>query len=525
MISIVRYLMVGFILISCTSKVNEGVEIPQDVSTKACVGKECAVCSLPWGGTLASGQKLETAFSKNIVTCDQECSDVRATLSCEDGILKSIDAISGLVIEDTATIYPKCYKQRCDCSHNGTVIADGDVKEFYKSSTSSCNTQCESRKLRCRSGKMEDVLEPSQLNWVQIYKNAQCDYVPCSACTTPWGASVAHGKTTKAYSQNEVGCGSSCAQKTITCNNGALSGADLNTFKFGSCIVKACENCELASGDSLVHGTSAYIYSVAESTCTQSCNSFRARASCSNGVITGVDAKVYKYTSCAAKTCKTCKLPCGSTLSSGGSRSCYKKSAPSFCGESCLNESMVFKCDDGIVKNASGEDIAIEDQDLYKSSYCSDLAACSSCKLPDGRSVVDGTKVTFFKSKSVACGQQCLGTNAVTLTCSNGTFANAALYPEYKESTCEQSCNTGTDGDNGIGNWEGEGGGAPRQLCVLPWRGGLVTHKTQIVAFSRMSAPVGTKCSDYKKRIECNGLRGTWSGGATYIYPTCIEEK
>lgn len=522
----IRILILIGLLVGCNSKVNEGLEVPTEVSTKACVGSACAVCELPWGGTLASGQKIESAFSKNIVTCDQECAEAQVTLACEDGVLKATNPLSGIALDELDKVYPKCYKQRCDCDHNGTVVADGEIKKFYKSTTASCANQCASRDLRCRSGKMEDVLEPNKVSWTQVYKNMSCTHVPCSACVTPWGDTVAHGATTKAYSQSEVACGSTCVSKTLTCDNGALTGADLASFRFGTCSVIPCANCELPSGDIIVHGTSPYTYTAAQSTCTQTCSAFRKRATCNNGVVTGVDINVHKFSGCVQKSCSTCKLPCGSTLSSGGKRSCYKNAAPSFCGESCLNESMEFMCDDGVVKKSDGETISEAEQALYKTSYCNDIAACSSCKLPDGTAVVDGTRKSFFRVRSVPCGQQCMSTtNSIALTCSNGVFSNAALFPDFKETVCEESCNTGTDGDEGIGNWEGEGGGAPRQMCTLPWKGGLVTHKTQIVAFSRLSAPVGEKCSDYKKLIECNGLRGTWSGGAAYIYPTCVEEK
>ena len=59
--------------------------------------------------------------------------------------------------------------------------------------------------------------------------------------------------------------------------------------------------------------------------------------------------------------------------------------------------------------------------------------------------------------------------------------------------SCDQNCSTGTAGNNGIGNVDGDGGGAPRHLCQLPWRGGVVTHKTRVTAYSRMSVTAGQK--------------------------------
>ncbi|MCC6138081.1 MAG: hypothetical protein IT287_05575, partial [Bdellovibrionaceae bacterium] len=524
---IISLLFLIFFLVSCNSKVNEGVDVQSVLEAqKGCAGAECAVCELPWGGTLASGQTIDTVYSKSIVSCSEECSDKKIKLTCEEGVLKSTQ-LDGNFFDVSLGVHQKCYKQRCDCDQNGTVIEDGKEKDFFKLSTTSCTTNCESRKLRCRSGKVEDVLEPSKTSWTQIYKYNSCTHSACAACTTPWGQSVAHGQSTKGFAVAEVNCGQTCTSqgRNLICNNGSLTGADLNIYKNGTCTPKVCANCSLPSGDILQHGSTAPIYSMSQSTCLTSCNSNQVSMSCHNGVISGGNTTTYKFISCTPQVCATCSMPCGGTVASGGFKYCYKNTAPPSCGMTCMSERRKFNCDNGVVKNDDGSVTTDPVKTEYNKSSCNDIAACSSCALPDGRAVADGIKATFFKQKAVSCGQQCYSsTNSVALTCSNGTFANKNLYPDFVNITCEQNCDTGTTGDNGIGNVEGDGGGAPRHMCQLPWRGGVVTHKTRITAYSRMSVPATEKCSSYKRIIECNGLRGLWSGGASFIYPTCVEE-
>lgn len=386
-----------WVLISCSSQVNEGV-VDEPLNTKACQGMDCAVCTLPWGGTLPSGQSLDSLYSKEIVSCDDDCEKVRLNITCKEGILVAKEPVSGATVNVPNKFYQKCYKQRCDC--------------------------------------------------------------------------------------------------------------------------------ELASGDVIAHKATVTAYSTAQAACTTTCAAESASLKCNKKVITGGDAQVYKHLSCTAAKCDSCKMPCGGTTLSGGFRYCYKNYSPASCGLTCETERIKFVCDNGVIKDEEGTIATEALKTQYSKSSCNDVSACSSCQLSDGRSVNDGHKVTFFKSARVACGQQCFGANAVTLTCSNGTFADKAQHADFNQLSCEPGCDNSGSGDaDGVGRIEGDGGGAPRQLCQLPWRGGLVTHKTRLTAFSRMSVPKGEKCSAYSALIECDGFRGLWSGGATFIYPTCVEQK
>jgi hypothetical protein len=519
------------ILGACTSQVNEGMDLSnslQDseaVETKACEGRDCLTCTLPDGGELPSGQSVESYFSKEIVLCSEQCDDFRVKISCEQGVLSYQDLKSGEPIDSPTSLANRCYKQRCDCSQNGVVVSDGSEAEFFPQQVTSCTQQCVGRKFKCESGELFDLLSPNQRSLLNTHQYSSCEHIPCASCTAPWGGTVAHGASVRAYRTQSVDCGQNCNGQfvNLTCNNGALSGGDLSVYRYASCSVAACLDCQLSPGHVISHGSTVRSFRALESECTTTCNAISAMLTCNNGTLTGGTASQYPYVTCSPKACESCRI-CGSNVASGGSRVCYSARQPESCGQTCGGIAQRFMCDNGVVKTEDNANASETLLGQYSQNFCNERSACSSCPLPDGRSVVDGQRVTFFREGRLNCGENCFSaTNSVVLTCSNGVFANKDLYPEFRTVTCEADC-TGTNGDLGIGRLEGEGGGAPRSLCQTPWLSGYTTHKTRLVAFSRLTVPRGDKCSNYKKVIECDGYRGLWSGGAVYIYPTCNEQ-
>ena len=65
-----------------------------------------------------------------------------------------------------------------------------------------------------------------------LFNGTPLDNPPAnSACTAPWGATVAHGASVTAYQSTTVPLGQTCLSQTRSCSNGALSG----TFAHTSC--------------------------------------------------------------------------------------------------------------------------------------------------------------------------------------------------------------------------------------------------------------------------------------------------
>lgn len=509
-------------LAACSSKVNDASIEDPNLAQTICKGAACATCELPWGGTLAAGASTTSAYSKDLVACDQACGDFGVTLTCKEGQLVG-QKKDGSTFTSMLGIVKTCYKKRCDCTNGTTEVEDGKSRVFYRSATASCGAVCEPRSFDCKSGKLFDTDLPQGPSTVASFAAASCAQVPCQPCNTPWGASVPHGGTVTAYSAAIAPCNQACATVAVqlTCSNGILSGGSISTYKYGSCSTRACQNCALGSGDLIAHGATIKTYKSNVATCELSCAAQSKDLKCADGAITGGDGNEFKYTSCAAATCLTCTLPCGTMIASGGFGYCFKGNKPATCGQTCLSERKQFNCMNGTVAAADGTPMAANAG--YTFNSCNEQASCSPCTLPDGKQIIDGAKATLFKSESMACGQSCFTTaNAITLTCANGLMANQDLYKDFKKTKCESSCST-TVGDQGIGRVGGDGGGAPVVWCQLPWGGGTVTPNTSVIAYSRPVAPPGHKCSEYKSLIKCNAYRGLMTGGATYVYPTCRE--
>lgn len=515
-------LVSALFLSACSSKVNDAAEQEASIAEAACKGSACATCELPWGGTLAAGESMDSAFSKELVECDQTCSSFGVKLTCKDGLLTG-QRKDGSTFTSMLGVAKTCYKKRCDCAYAGVEVEDGKSRGFFRSSTASCGARCEERSFSCKSGKLIDVDLPQGPSTITSFTAASCTEVPCQPCTTPWGSTVAHGATTTAYSAAVAPCNQACStvQVTLTCNNGVLSGGSLSTYKFGACSTRTCQTCALGSGDLIAHGATIKAYKSRNSTCEASCASISKDLKCVDGTITGGSGAEFQFNSCAAAVCQTCTLPCGTVVASGGFGFCFKGAKPDSCGQTCLGQRKQFNCMNGTVSAA--DETPVGSNAAYTLTTCSEQAACKACTLPDGRQIVDGSKATLFKSDSKGCGESCFATtNAVTLTCANGSFANQALYKDFTKTRCDSTCNVST-GDAGIGRVGGDGGGAPVNWCQLPWGGGVVGHETQVVAYSVMKAPPGQKCSQYKALITCNAYRGLMTGGAAFIYPICKE--
>lgn len=359
---------------------------------------------------------------------------------------------------------------------------------------------------------------------------ANCEGSACAACVLPWGGTLPGGETLGAvFTENLTQCGASCADSRLEMRcqlaklqirrPGQKDFVELGDQKIHrTCYQRKCD-CD-HFGTRVDDGATARFYKAAVMTCGTACDS--KVLTCVGGTMKDMSATpdpaaptVYTSSLCN-NTCRSCTLPDGTTLNHGTSTMRYK-SATSPCGTSCGSISVALYCNNGQLNG---------DASLYPATTCANPTTCQTCTTPDGTKLQDGEKYSFFRLANVPCGTSCYTNgNQVTLTCISGQFGDKALYPEHRYAACESACDpTGPKGDKSQGRITGDGGGAPVWFCGLPWGSGVVSHNTQVVAFSRMKVARTDSCANYKSVITCNGYRGLWSGGATYIYPSCKED-
>ena len=106
-----------------------------------------------------------------------------------------------------------------------------------------------------------------------------------SNCTAPWGGVVLHGASVDAYLTATVAEPATCTVQTRTCDNGTLSGSYTNQNCAVGGAVPPPADCSLPWGGTIAHGASvrAYRFSVQPfgGTCQ---NEMRA---CTNGILSG----------------------------------------------------------------------------------------------------------------------------------------------------------------------------------------------------------------------------------------------
>ena len=360
------------------------------------------------------------------------------------------------------------------------VLKEGEEREFFTTPTSSCEASCDTKVLLCSGRKVIDPQNPFDTAAVAKYNSASCSTASCSSCITPWGQSVVHGGKTEGFRKNELKCGQSCDpyKTTLTCINGkfktTINGQSPSQFQYGECVARDCADCKLKSGDVVPHNKYSYLYTKEKVKCHTSCYQAGnySYQRCTDGKFNQeFDQDKFQFSSCQTDTaCARCVLPCTKNISSGASGFCYKKNAPSACGETCFAERYEFSCENGKVLDKDGAQAAQSLLDQYKQYSCIEKNACQKCTLPNGHSLFDGDKANFFKKATVTCGSSCISSdNLKVLTCSNGKMANRTLYPDFVHLSCREVC----DDEKNIGRIEGETGGAPGWLCTLPWKTGV----------------------------------------------------
>lgn len=495
-------------------------------------------CNCNFKGQIIPDGTEKEFFKQSSRICDDKCEG--KVLKCLSG--KIIDPLSPKSEVDLTQEFSFLGCEQLPCAKCvtpwGAEIDSGKPVDAYKSLALSCHENCASeankKTFSCYNGKFK---EPG----IEVYGNKECSLKACQQCTLPCSKTINDGEDSFCYNLGQSPtCGDvKCASNNVRfyCYDSVLKDAagtvlnpaNYSSYTFPSCTATECQRCKTLWKDEYESGSSFPGFKSDIVQCGVDCQTPKNKIqfSCNNGKIEGGSTEEFKYGRCSAVDCKPCKLPCGKEVISGGNDTCYSLAAPKICGDTCLRNAKNFYCVDGVVSDSNKIPSPQTDLDLYKVANCGENgAACVQCKTPDGKLVDDSKKVTFYKNNLVECADSCLNPlNAVTLTCSDGQFGNKILYPEHNFTSCKTKCDGIAKGDRGVGRIEGEGGGAPVNLCRLPWSLAYVTHNTKVVAYSKGSVPKGSSCEPFKKLITCNAYKGLWTGGVVHIYPTCYVEK
>ena len=333
-----------------------------------------------------------------------------------------------------------------------------------------------------------------------------------ASCSLPWGGTISSGSSFTAYASSSVSCGSSCTSQTRTCTNGTLSGSYANR----TCNVAACASCSLPWGGTVAHGGSVTAYASGSVACGSSCTS--QTRTCSNGTLSGS----YTNSSCSVAAC-ACNLPWGGTLTNGGSVTAYASGSVA-CGSSCTSQTRT--CSNGTLSGS------------YTNSSCS-VAACASCTLPWGTTVVHGSSITAYLSNSAAtctsqtrtCNNGTLSGSYIYQTCTRsctlpwgGTVASGSSFTAYQSSSvpygssCVSQTRTCTDGTlSGSYSNQTCNVAAPAS-CSLPW-GGTVAHGGSVTAYASGSVACGSSCTSQTRTCSNGTLSGSYTNSSCSVAP------
>lgn len=250
---------------------------------------------------------------------------------------------------------------------------------------------------------------------------------PCP-CSTPWGETVQHGVTLKAFKSTTVACTTTCEANSAsrTCNNGVLSGGA--EFVAGTCTVVGCPKCRLPWNEDIDHGVSVKAYNKSSAPCAGECLETTLR--CDRGMIVG-DATTYR-----SKACSFVKPSCdcqhaGTVLKNGQVRTVFG-SAEVACGSTCQS---------GSVTCASG---TLTGNTTYTNLGCSPKIC--KCTTAWGQQLDLNTVVDAYKSSSVSCSQNTTceaATNKIRIKCAdviNNRFelaeSTTGNIPDFKYPGC-----------------------------------------------------------------------------------------
>lgn len=248
---------------SCVSETrtcNNGV-LSGGFTKASCVVGQASSCSLPWGGSIAHGER-RTAYQSSSVSYGSSC--VSEERVCDNGRLSGSYSRQSCVVGSA---------RNCSLPWGGS-IAHGEQRTAYQASSVPFGGTCVSEERVCNDGSLSGS-----------YSRSSCAVTAPRTCTAPWGGTMAHGDRVTAYSASSVPYGSTCRSEERECSNGSLSGS----YTQRACTVTPPRDCRDPWGRTLAHGASVTAYRLSSVPAGQQCQS--EQRTCTNGSLSGTYTK------------------------------------------------------------------------------------------------------------------------------------------------------------------------------------------------------------------------------------------
>jgi hypothetical protein len=460
--------------------------------------EELTFANLPWGcsGKIVYGPKLEfdkkakTFISKVSVPSCPFCNTLNKYTCLPCSALGTGETIvAGQVITTS------CGGSCVSCNVNGTIIAHGSGRDFFKNPSAQCRQTCDADKQFrvCNNGNF--MGSPN-------YQNAQCVETPCG-CQIPGTAiTFDSGKITKLFSREVIACGTICKNIDVRCNNGSWRYTNnsevvpvsiLNLHNLQTCSSTNTCKCNLPSsvgGGFINSSSSRRLYRIDSTTCdAPSACSMEANyttVNCSlTGVLSAFDQSTYRHPSCRTPTCQ-CTYA-GVRIDLGRTVFLYKKEVANE-GETCDSLSASFTC------NQEAKLVGSQSLATYPAVYCQSDNDSGNLGGTGGGVGNDEGPGSALKSRfglgdgGGGGGGPCVDGTVCTTNITQTSFLN------------------------------------PKKLnCDLPWGNSEVEFYGSIIAFSQTCVVTPAKCTSVRQSRTCVE-NGELTGSSSFRYNTC-EEK
>ncbi|OHB18881.1 MAG: hypothetical protein A2854_03450 [Parcubacteria group bacterium RIFCSPHIGHO2_01_FULL_56_18] len=423
------------------------------------------------GSTYVENGKTADFYSASSVQGSDRCSSFVQTRQC----------INGMFSGNPAYRYTSCSVSASSpgaCSYNGTVMANGESRTFYRQEAVSTAQSCQGTMRTCLNGVVGGSTE---------YPYPSCGVTSGPVSCNLDGVIVQDGQSVGFYKNNKVLFGQSCAafQGTRACSGGVLTGD--GDYRYSSCVAASAQSCTVittvgttTSTTTVAHGASRSFWSDDSVPYTSTCDAHKLTRTCNDGSLSGSPA--YKHPACTTVAQKGCDID-GITVSGGTTRTFY--SARSVGGEgSCASIDQERTCTDGVLSGGA----------TYPYAYCAPNGQ-RYCVV-DGAYVAHNASKTFYSNNAPSFGSTCSQFDLIR-ACTDGTLDGTA---EYQYASCKEP--TGAS-------------------CGLD--GVTVSHNQTYTFYSRSAAPSGGNCAEYSQSRTC--IDGTLSGSDSFDESSCSNSS